>query len=87
VLSGPELRTTPAGTAVLRLVVDCTNGGNRLTIPVVMTGEAALDANAKLKPGSEIRVEGALRAIQRRLGSGLMEQELEVMASRIERQK
>jgi primosomal replication protein N len=87
VLSRPELRITPGGIAVLRVVVDCANANNRFTIAVVMTGDAALNAEAKLKIGSGIRVEGALRAVHRRLGSGLVEKEFEVMASRIEPQK
>lgn len=84
VLGAPELRTTPGGTAVLRIAVECANDGDQLTLAVVMAGEAAAKAARVLKPGSPVRVEGSLRSVRQRLKSGLFETGFEVVASSIE---
>ncbi len=78
----PELRTTPAGTSVLRITIE---GPGDLGIPVVMTGESALRLRTTLKAGGgEIRVSGTLKAVRRRLKSGLTETAYEVAADSIE---
>jgi primosomal replication protein N len=59
----PELRTTPAGTAVLRIAVECGSREGELTMSVVMAGEPARTVAASLALGSEVRVIGSLRAI------------------------
>jgi len=59
----PELRTTPAGTAVLRIAVECGSPEGELTMSVMMAGEPARAVAASLAPGSEVRVIGSLRAI------------------------
>jgi len=79
----PELRTTPAGTAVLHLVVDCGPRAGEMMLPVVMTGEAAHGVRQELRSGSQVRVKGSLRAVRRRLKSGLFETRYEVMAAAI----
>lgn len=60
-----ELRTTPTGTAVLRLAVACGVDGDELVLTVVMTGESARELAQRLKPGLEVRVVGQLRAVMR----------------------
>lgn len=59
----PELRTTPAGTAILRIAVECGTPEGELTMSVVMAGEPARAIAAGLAAGSEVRVIGSLRAI------------------------
>ena len=53
---------TPAGTAVLSMVVDAGEKPGELLMPVLMTGESARAIAARLKAGVEVRVAGALRA-------------------------
>lgn len=87
-LSGePELRTTPAGTSVLRFVVDSADGPGELKMAVVMTGEQTQRLGAMLKAGAEVRVKGTLKAIRRRLKSGLIETGYEVVAESIASEK
>lgn len=81
VLTEPELRTTPAGTSVLRIIVD---GAGDLALAAVMTGEEAARVRPSLKAGSEVMVKGSLKAIRRRLKSGLTDIAYEVMAESIE---
>jgi single-stranded DNA-binding protein len=83
-LGEPELRTTPAGTSVLRISVDAADGPGDLTLAVVMTGEAASRLRPDLKAGAEVRVKGSLKAVRRRLKSGIIEIAYEVMADSIE---
>jgi single-stranded DNA-binding protein len=84
ILREPELRTTPAGTAVLRMTVEAAEGSGDLALAVVMTGEAAQCLRASLKAGAEVRVKGSLKAVRRPLKSGLLETGYEVMADSIE---
>ncbi len=79
----PELRTTPAGTAVLRIKV-ASDGPGDLALAVVMTGEKAQSIGPALKTGAEVRVKGSLKALRRRLKSGLAEIGSEVTAESIE---
>jgi single-stranded DNA-binding protein len=76
----PELRTTPAGTPILRIVVDCGEPPEHLTLGCVMVGEAGREAAERLRRGSEVRVAGRLRALSGPQGSG----RVEVIASGIE---
>lgn len=82
-LGDPELRITPAGTAILRITVDCAERRGELALPVVITGEEAVQLKSRLKSGSEVRVEGTLKPVRRRLPSGVFETALEVMAGSI----
>ncbi len=77
----PELRTTPAGTSVLRITIE---GPGEVGIPVVMTGESAVRLRTTLKAGGETRVKGTLKLVRRRLRSGLAETGYEVAADSIE---
>ena len=79
----PELRTTPAGTALLRLAVDCGSAGDALRLEVVMASEGAREVAARLRAGQELYVQGRLRAAGRagKPSSGI--QSLEVLASEI----
>ena len=82
ILGEPELRTTPAGTAVLRLTVAADSEGE-LALAVVTVGESAQEIGPRLKAGSEVRVAGSLKAVRRRLKSGMVEVVHEVMADSI----
>jgi len=84
ILGEPELRTTPAGTSVLRITVDAADRPGDLALPVVMAGEAAERLRPELKPGIAVRVKGSLKAVRRRLKSGLIETAYEVMTDSIE---
>jgi single-stranded DNA-binding protein len=81
VTRAPELRVTPAGTPVLNFSVECAEPAEKLSLEVVMTGEAAREIAARLRRGSEVAIEGRLRASAKRaIGAA----EIEVIASRIE---
>ncbi len=82
-LGDPELRITPAGTAILRVTVDCAERKGDLALAVVITGEDAVRLKSQLKRGNEVRVEGTLKPVRRRLPSGMVEVALEVMAKSI----
>ncbi len=85
-VSEPELRTTPGGTSVLNLVVDCGEGGEALRLGVLMTGDAGRALKAQLRSGARVRVNGMLRgrkgSFVREAGTGV-----EVIASAIELEK
>jgi single-stranded DNA-binding protein len=78
----PEVRITPAGTAVLRFTVECGAPGETLRLGIVMTGESALRAEQLLEPGRQVRVIGRMRALK---GSLKKDTGLEVVAESIER--
>jgi single-stranded DNA-binding protein len=59
-----EIRVTPAGTPVLRAMVECGASGEDLTLRVVMTGGPALAAKALLEVGRPVRVIGRLRTLK-----------------------
>lgn len=81
-LGKPELRTTPAGTPVLRFTVECGAAGEELKLGVVMTGEAALAAERLLQPAGQVRVTGRLRKLK---GSLKNEAAFEVVAETVDR--
>ena len=83
-LGEPELRTTPAGTSVLRITVDAADRSGGLALAAVITGESAQRLRPGLKAGAEVKVKGSLKAVRRRLKSGLIETAYEVMADSIE---
>ena len=81
-VSEPELRITPAGTAILRVEMEfAEQSGNPLA--VIMTGDAAKASRGSLKAGVCVRVDGSLKTVRRRLKSGLFETGYEVMAESI----
>ena len=84
VLGEPELRTTPAGTSVLHIQVEAAGDPGPFALAVAMTGEAARLRAGILRPGTEVMVKGTLKAIRRRLKSGLTETAYEVLAESIE---
>jgi len=81
ILAEPELRTTPAGTSVLRIMVEA---GEDSALAAVMIGGQASSIRGVLRAGSEVRVTGSLRAVRRKMKSGLTEAAYEVMAETIE---
>lgn len=82
VLGEPELRTTPAGTAVLRITVAGDSEGD-LALVVMASGELAQQIGPRLKAGCEVKVGGTLKAVRRRLKSGLADLIHEVAADSI----
>jgi single-stranded DNA-binding protein len=82
VVEPPEIRTTPAGTPVLRFSVDCGAPGEELRLAIVTVGDSALTAKPLLEPGREVRVIGRMRALKGKLKTGAT---LEVVAESIER--
>lgn len=68
----------------MRITVDAADRTGDLALAVVMTGEAAQRLRPGLKAGAEVMVKGSLKAVRRRLKSGLVEVEYEVMADSIE---
>ena len=81
-LDQPEVRITPAGTAVLRFTVECGAPGEELKLGIVMTGESALTAKPLLEPGRLVKVTGRMRALK---GSLRKDSGIEVVAESIER--
>jgi len=69
VVSAPEVRTTPTGTPVLRIEVNCGEGREILRLGVVMTGGDARELGARIAAGATVRVTGALRAVRGRVWS------------------
>jgi len=80
----PALSVTPAGTPVLRLVVDCGATAGELLLAVVMTGEPARALAQSLKAGAEIRARGALHPLRGRTRAGLKNVGIELVADEIE---
>jgi primosomal replication protein N len=66
VVSAPEVRTTPTGTPILRLEVNCGEGREILRLGVVMAGGDARDLGARIAAGATVKVTGALRAARGR---------------------
>ena len=79
----PELRITPAGTAILRFAMEFAEPAAQPALAVTMTGEVASNARAGLKAGVNVRVNGSLKTVRRRLKSGLFETGYEVIAESI----
>jgi single-stranded DNA-binding protein len=84
VLVEPELRTTPAGTSVLRIIVQAGDSSPNFALAASMTGEDARRVAVGLKAGLEVTVAGSLKAVRRRTRSGIFEIGYEVMADSIE---
>lgn len=82
-MQAPELRTTPAGTPLLRLMVECGAPGSELALSVVMAGERARTLAVSLRAGGEVRAVGSLRAVRGRTRAGLMQAAVEVVAGEI----
>jgi single-stranded DNA-binding protein len=59
----PELRITPAGTPVLRIVVECGEKDERMELGCVMTGEQGRELARRLRRGSQVRVSGRVRPL------------------------
>jgi len=78
----PEVRVTPAGTPVVRFIVECGAPGEELRLGIVMTGEPAIAAKPLLEPGLQVRVIGRMRALK---GSLKTDAGYEVVAASIER--
>ena len=78
----PEVRITPAGTAVLRFTVECGAPGEELRLGIVMAGESALGARQLLEPGRHFKVIGRMRALK---GGMKKDAGFEVVAESIER--
>ena len=79
----PSLRVTPAGTAVLNLVVDCGEKTGELRMPVVMAGESARTLAPRLSQGLMVRASGSLRPIHSRSRAGAASPGVEVIADEI----
>jgi single-stranded DNA-binding protein len=79
----PELRTTPSGAPLLRMTVECGQGGEELRLAVAMIGTEARQVAGRLKSRQTVRVLGRLREVHVRLGSGLARTGIEVVASEI----
>jgi primosomal replication protein N len=69
VASAPEVRTTPTGTPILRLEVNCGEGREVLSLGVVMAGGDARDLGARIAAGATVKVTGALRAVRGRVSA------------------
>jgi primosomal replication protein N len=82
VASAPEVRTTPTGTAVLRVEVNCGEGREILRLGVVMAGGKAREIGARIAAGATVKVMGTLRAVRGRVWSSAASG-VEVLASEI----
>ena len=80
--SAPELRTTPTGTPVIRIEVDCGEGRELLRLGVVMAGEGAREIGARIGAGAAVKVTGTLRAVRGRMWSSAASG-VEVLASEV----
>lgn len=82
VVSAPEVRTTPAGTPVIRIEVDCGEGRELLRLGVVMAGQGAREIGARIGAGGAVKVTGRLRAVRGHVWSSAAGG-VEVLASEI----
>ena len=80
----PEVRVTPAGMPVIRFIVDCSMPGEELKLGVVMTGDSALAAKERLRPGRQVKVSGRLRALKAGIKSVRTYAGFEVIAESVE---
>jgi len=80
VVAPPEVRTTPAGTPVLRVEVNCGEGREVFRLRVVMVGEEAREVGARIAAGATVMVTGKLRAVR---GRSSVASGIEVLASGI----
>jgi primosomal replication protein N len=82
VVFAPEVRTTPAGTPVVTIEVDCNEGREVLRLGVVMAGQDAREVGARIKAGAAVKVRGTLRAARGSAWSS-MTNGVEILASEI----
>ena len=82
VVLAPEVRTTPTGTPVLRIEVDCGEGREPLRLGVVMAGQGAREVGARIGAGAAVKVTGTLRAVRGRVWSSAASG-VEVLANEI----
>jgi len=82
VIRAPEVRTTPTGTPVLRVEVNCGEGREILKLGVVMAGGDAREIGARIATGATVKVTGRLRAVRGRAWSSAASG-VEVLASEI----
>jgi len=82
----PEVRMTPAGTPVIRFVVDCSTPTEELKLGIVMTGDSALAAKEILRAGRQVKVSGRLRALKIGMKSVRGDEAFEVAADSVEQE-
>ena len=82
----PEVRMTPAGTPVIRFVVDCSTPTEELKLGIVMTGDSALAAKEILRAGRQVKVSGRLRALKIGMKSVRADAGFEVIADSVEQE-
>ena len=80
----PEVRMTPAGTPVMRFVVDCSTPTEELKLGIVMTGDSALAAKEILRAGRQVKVSGRLRVLKAGIKSVRADAGFEVIADSVE---
>jgi len=78
----PEVRTTPTGTPVVRIEVDCGEGRELLRLGVVMAGQGAREVGARIDAGAVVKVTGTLRMARGRVWSSAASG-VEVLATEI----
>jgi single-stranded DNA-binding protein len=83
----PEVRMTPAGTPVIRFIVDCSTPTEELKLGIVMTGDSALAAKEILRGGRQVRVSGRLRALKIGMKSVRADEAFEVVAQSVEQEE
>lgn len=81
IVRGPELRVTPAGTAVLNLTIRSADGDESFTMDVTMVGDEARKVAARLGPGGRVAIAGRVRPSRASGGT-----RLEVVATHVEAQ-
>jgi len=84
IVNQPEIRVTPAGTPVIRFIVDCGLPGEELRLGVAMTGDSALAAKEILRAGRQVKVSGRLRALKAGIKSVRTDAGFEVIAQSVE---
>jgi single-stranded DNA-binding protein len=83
----PEVRMTPAGTPIIRFIVDCSTPTEELKLGIVMTGDSALAAKEILRAGRQVRVSGRLRALKIGMKSVRADEAFEVVAQSVEQEE
>jgi len=84
VLSTPEFRVSPSGAPFLRLLVECGQAGEELSLSVLLTGSKATAIKALIEPGRPVRVVGRLRALRVSAAAQRPETAFEVVAESID---
>jgi len=79
----PDLRITPAGTPILKLLVECGVAPEQMRAAVVMSGEQCLEVVRRIHRDRPVRIKGRLRSLGPRL-SATGNETIEVIASSIE---